>query len=511
MTLPVLVAAVASDTDAPGVIDAAAAWLSWASGYLYGSFLAWLLIAVGLYFTVRTRFVQVRLFGAMVRTVFTSRSSARHHDEGISSFQAFAIGLASRIGTGNIIGVAIAITLGGPGAVFWMWLVAMVGMATGFIESTLAQMFKVRHPDGTFRGGPAYYIERGLGSRAWGAVFAVIITVVFGFAYEAAQSYAISSSLQDTFHLSPWVSAALLVALTGPIVFRGIKPVARIAEVIAPVMALVYAGMALVILVLNINVIPLALTEIVQGAFGLNQAFAGLSGGLYAAAINGIKRGLFSNEAGEGSVPNAAATATTSHPVKQGFVQSMGVFVDTIVVCTATALIVLLSGVYDPATASADTAATLTSASVATSLGGWTRYLMTVVIFVFAYSSLLGNYTYAEINMDFLRPSKDGKAKPHLGLRTVILIATAIGAVSSLEFVINLSDVAMGVMAVINIVAILALGKWAFGALRDWEAQNRALKAGEIDHIRFVATGNPHLPGELPGDVWTADAEHSGR
>ncbi|WP_167202588.1 alanine/glycine:cation symporter family protein [Actinomyces respiraculi] len=510
MTAPVLLNAAASDA-APSIIDVATDRLSLVSDYLYGSFLAWVLIAVGLYFTVRTRFVQVRLFGAMLRTVFTSRSSAKHHDEGISSFQAFAIGLASRIGTGNIIGVAVAITMGGPGAVFWMWLVATVGMATGFIESTLAQLFKVRHPDGTFRGGPAYYIERGLGSRTWGAVFAVVITFVFGFAYEATQSYAISSSLQDTFNLSPWASAALLVALTGPVVFRGIKPVARVAEVIAPVMALVYAGMALLILALNIGAVPVALTQIIQGAFGLNQAFAGLSGGLYAAAINGIKRGLFSNEAGQGSVPNAAATATTSHPVKQGFIQSMGVFVDTIIVCTATALIILLSGVYEPSTAVEGAAATLTSTSVASALGGWTKYLMTAVIFVFAYSSLLGNYTYAEINMDFLRPARDGKAKPHYGLRSIILVATAVGAVASLEFVINLSDVAMGVMAVINIVAILALGTWAFGALRDWEAQNRALTAGEIDHIRFIAPGNPHLPGELPGDVWTADAEHSGR
>ena len=509
MTFPSQITASAPGPRPSGLVADATAWLSSVSDQLYGSFLAWILIAVGLYFTVRTRGVQVRLFGAMVRTVFSSRSSAHHHEEGISSFQAFAIGLASRVGTGNIVGVALAITLGGPGAVFWMWVVATVGMATGFVESTLAQVFKVRHPDGTFRGGPAYYIERGLGSRTWGCVFAVIITFVFGFAYEATQANAISSNLQDTFNVSPWVSAAFLVALTGPIIFRGIKPVARVAEVIAPVMALVYAGMALVILVLNVDAIPLAFREIFQGAFGLNQAFAGVSGGLYAAAINGIKRGLFSNEAGEGSVPNAAATATTSHPVKQGFIQSMGVFVDTIIVCTATALIVLLSGVYDPATASAGAAATLTSSSMASVLGGWTKYLMTAIIFVFAYSSLLGNYTYAEINMDFLRPSKDGRPKPHYGLRTIVLVATAVGALASLDLVINLSDVAMGVMAIINIVAILALGGWAFGALRDFEAQNRAFKAGEIDHIRFVATDNPHLPGELPGDVWSADAEHS--
>ena len=497
--LPTLLAP-AGTTVSTSALDSAADTLATISDRFYGGFLAWALIAVGLYFTLRTRAVQFRLFGAMLREVAGSRSSADDHEGGISSFQAFAIGLASRVGTGNIVGVALAITMGGPGAVFWMWVVALVGMATGFVESTLAQVFKVRHSDGTFRGGPAYYISRGLGSRRWGAIFAVIITFVFGFAYEATQANTISTMVQDTFDVSPWATAVVLVLITAPIVFKGIRRVARIAEWMAPLMATVYALIALVILVMNLGAIPMALREIVEGAFGLNQAFAGLAGGFYAAMINGVRRGLFSNEAGEGSVPNAAATATTSHPVRQGFIQSLGVFVDTLVVCTATALIVLLSGVYDPATAQADGASTLTSASVASQLGNWAQYLMVVIVFVFAYSSLLGNYTYAEVNMDFLLR---GRSK-HYGLRTVILVATFIGAVSSLTFVWNLADIAMGVMAVINIVAIVLLGKWCFGVLRDWEAQRKALVAGEIEEIRFVSTDNPYLPRELPGDVWAA-------
>ena len=356
------------------------------SDHLYGGLLAWLLIAAGIWFTVRTRGLQFRLFGQMLRAIAGSRDD----DGGISSFQAFTIGLASRVGTGNIVGVALAITLGGPGAVFWMWVVALVGMATGFIEATLAQLYKIRHPEGTFRGGPAYYISRGLGSKRWASVFAVVITFVFGFAYEATQANAISKVMEGTFGVPTWGTAVALVLLTMPVVFGGISIVARIAEWMAPLMAGLYALLAVAVLVLNADAIPAAMASIVQGAFGVDQAFAGIAGGFAAAALNGIKRGLFSNEAGEGSVPNAAATATVAHPVQQGFVQSLGVFVDTIVVCTATALIVLLSGVYTPEGARAqaavdpqvakDAASTLTSSSIGAVLGGWTEYLMAFII-----------------------------------------------------------------------------------------------------------------------------------
>ena len=496
-------------TSVTDLFDSAADALNTVSDHLYGQLLAWLLIAVGIWFTIRTRGLQFRLFGQMLRAIAGSRQDSG----GISSFQAFTIGLASRVGTGNIVGVALAITLGGPGAVFWMWVVALVGMATGFIESTLAQMYKIRHPEGTFRGGPAYYISRGLGSRRWAGVFAVVITFVFGFAYEATQANAISKVMEGTFGMPPWGTAIALMVLAMPVVVGGISIVARIAEWMAPLMAGLYALMALVVLVLNAGAIPGALSSIISGAFGVDQAVAGISGGFAAAALNGIKRGLFSNEAGEGSVPNAAATATVAHPVQQGLIQSLGVFVDTIVVCTATALIVLLSGVYTPGgtralaavdpQAARDAASTLTSSSIGAVLGDWTEYLMAFIIFVFAYSSLLGNYTYAQVNMDFLR----GTGHRHYALRLMIVAAAGIGAVASLNFVWNLSDVVMGLMAIINIVSIVLLGKWAFGALADWEDQRRRLAAGQIDEIRFVAEDNPHLPGELPGTVWSrADA-----
>ena len=478
-----------------------------AAGYLFLYLLAWLLVLGGLYFTVRTGFVQLRLFPYMVRAITSSRDSK---EGGISSFQAFAVGLASRVGTGNIVGVAIAITMGGPGAVFWMWVVALVGMATGFIEATLAQLYKVTHPDGTFRGGPAYYIQRGLGSKPAAKLFAVVITFVFGFAYEATQANTIAATMESTFHVEPWMTAVALVVITTPIIFKGIKSVAAVSEWLVPIMTVVYALIAVTILVLHLSAIPGAILSIFEGAFGLNQVFAGTAGGFTAALLNGTRRGLFSNEAGEGSVPNIAATATVPHPVQQGFVQSLGVFVDTIVVCTVTALIVLLSGVYTPAgpdvskdaaEAAEKAANTLTSASVTNVLGGWAQYLMAVIIFVFAYSSLLGNYTYAQVNMDYLQ----GRQHKHYALRAMIIVATAVGSLSTLTFVWSLSDLVMGAMTVINMVSILALGGWAFGALRDWEAQRRAVEAGEKDEIRFIATDNPYLPGTLPGDIWAAD------
>ena len=474
------------------------------SNWLFGTVLIWLLLGAGAFLTWRTRAVQLRHLGSIARAVAGSRSGAAG---GISSFQAFAVGLACRVGTGNIVGVALALILGGPGAVFWMWVVALVGMATGFIESTLAQMYKIRHPEGTFRGGPAYYISRGLGSRRWAGVFAVVITFVFGFAYEATQANTIAATMESTFHVEPWMTAVALVVITTPIIFKGIKSVAAVSEWLVPIMTVVYAVIAVAILVLHVTAIPGAILSIFEGAFGVDQAFAGTAGGFTAALLNGTRRGLFSNEAGEGSVPNIAATATVPHPVQQGFVQSLGVFVDTIVVCTVTALIVLLSGVYDPVAAQSapevanGAANTLTSASVTNVLGGWAQYLMAVIIFVFAYSSLLGNYTYAQVNMDYLQ----GKQHKHYALRAMIIVATAVGSLSTLTFVWSLSDLVMGAMTVINMVSILALGGWAFGALRDWEAQRRAVEAGEKDEIRFIATDNPYLPGKLPGDIWAVD------
>ena len=474
--------------------------IDWLTDALYSYWLVYLLVGVGLWFTARTGAVQVRLFPAMVRQLFSSRAGSAG---GISSFQAFAVGLASRVGTGNIAGVAVALTLGGPGAVFWMWLVAAVGMATALVEATLAQVFKVRQPDGSYRGGPAYYIQRGLGSYRWGAVFAVLLVVTFGFAFNMVQANTIADTLASNHRLpAPWTAVGLMV-VAAPVLFGGVRRVARVAEVVVPFMAGLYILLALVVVALNASALPDVLRQIIEGAFGLDTALAGTGGGLLAAVLNGTKRGLFSNEAGMGSVPNTAATATVSHPVKQGLVQSLGVFVDTMLVCSATAFVVLSAGpdVYVPGRTGPSAGAALTSDAVTHELGDWAALPMTVLVFTFAFSSVLGNYSYAETNLTYL--GIHGRALT--ALRTLVLAAVGIGSLLALTTVWALADIAMAFMATVNLVAIVLLSRWALGALADYRAARRDGR----DDDRFVGHGNPLLPGDVPGDVWAPGA-HDG-
>ncbi|MBV8348149.1 MAG: alanine:cation symporter family protein [Mycolicibacterium sp.] len=460
------------------------------SKVLYTYILIYLLVVVGIYFTVRTRFVQIRYFGRML----TQLGRSRTHDGGISSFQAFCVGLASRVGTGNIAGVAIALTVGGPGAIFWMWVVALLGMATALIESTLGQMFKVRSDDGAFRGGPAFYIQRGLGSRAGGIVFALLLVFTFGIAFNMVQANAISDVLKTSHAIEVEWTTVGLVVLSAPVLFGGVRRVARVAEFVLPIMAVTYVLLAFVIVALNITNLPKVIEQIIGGAFGIKEIAGGFSGGVAAAMLNGVKRGLFSNEAGMGSAPNVAATATVSHPVKQGLIQSLGVFVDTMIVCTATAFIILVSGpdVYDPARAGKAEGATLTQSAIASGLGTWTTGLMTALVFVFAFSSVLGNYAYAEVNLFFL----GAKQRTVNAFRVLVLIAIAMGAISKLAAVWALADVAMGLMALVNLVSICLLGRWAFAALNDFHRQ-------VVDGRDPVFVANEaDLPGRLPGDVW---------
>ena len=461
------------------------------SNFLWSYVLIWLLLGAGLYFTIRTRLVQVRMFPRMLRLLRGSREGAAG---GVSSFQAFCIGLASRVGTGNIAGVAIALTLGGPGAVFWMWCVAALGMATALVESTLAQLYKVPDPDGSFRGGPAYYIQRGLGSRTGGVVFAVLLIFAFGIAFEMVQANTITDVIRDD-RVSAPVLAVILMVLTAPVLFGGVRRIARVAELVLPFMALTYVLLALTILAINIGKVPAVIGDIIGSAFGFGPAAAGIAGGVAAALLNGVKRGLFSNEAGMGSAPNAAATATTRHPVDQGLIQSLGVFVDTMVICTSTAIIILLApaNIYDPGVTTATQGASLTQAAVASQLGDWSAYLMTILVTVFAYSSVLGNYTYAEINLSFLGAGK----RILTAFRIVVLLAIGLGALIALDAVWAVADVAMALMALVNLVAILLLSKWAFGCLADYE---HALRAGGLP--QFNATDNPHLHKPLTTDVW---------
>ncbi|SPT53878.1 Na+/alanine symporter [Actinomyces bovis] len=458
---------------------------------LYSYVLSALLIAVGIYFTIRTRGVQLRHFGTMIRTITTSRSGA---EGGISSFQAFAVGLAARVGIGNVAGVALAVVAGGPGALFWMWVVAVIGMATAFVESTLAQVFKERGRDLTFKGGPAYYIKNGLGSRLWGSVFAVLCIVSVGVTVVMVQTNALAGVINASVPaVAPWMVGVALILLTAPIVLGGLKSVARVTEWLAPLMALLYVLVALVVILLNIAEIPAVLSQIVRGAFGMDQALFGLAGGITAAVLNGVRRGLFSNEAGLGTAPNAAGTATTPHPARQGLIQSFGVFVDTILVCTATGLLILLANnTYQPGNKGV-VGAVLTQQAVAEHLGSWTTWPMVVLIFILVFSTVLGCYSYSQVNVNFL--GGEHRAEQVLGI--VLTGAAFAGTVLTLPIVWALTDIALGVMGALNLVAIVRLAPWAVGALRDFEAQ---LCAGEVPVFR--GDNNPHLPGDVASGVW---------
>ncbi|VEG25442.1 alanine/glycine:cation symporter family protein [Actinomyces howellii] len=475
------------------------------SDWLFGSLLIWLLLGAGLWCTVRTRAVQVRHAGAVLSSVLGSRRGA---GGGVSSFQAFAIGLACRVGTGNIVGVALALVLGGPGAVFWMWVVALVGMSTAFAEATLGQLFKVSRGDGTFRGGPAYYISRGLRAPVLGAVFAVVFMLANGLAMPMVQANAMTEALQASADLTPWLGAALVALLVAPVLLGGLRSIARVTEWMAPIMAGVYLLLVAVIIVLHPVQAVEALEDIVAGAFGLRAGLAGVAGGVTAAMLNGVRRGLFSNEAGLGGAACAAGSATVAHPVQQGLIQAFGVFLDTIGVCTATALAILIAGAADPGVYTAgvtgaedpDVAGTLTQTAVTSTLGSWTAWPMTVLILVLAYSTILGAFSYAEVCLDYLTR----RPWANTALRVAGVACTLVGGGMALSTVWTLADIMLGVGAVLNLIALVALTGWVRGALADWEEQRAALAAGEgaPGQPRFVAEGNPHLPGALDPDSW---------
>ncbi len=432
-----------------------------------------LLIGAGLYFTIRSDFVQFRLFGEMFRVVadVTRGPGGR----GISSFGAFCIGAASRIGTGNLAGVALAIAIGGPGAVFWMWVIALVGAASAFVESTLAQIYKV--PDGEqFRGGPAYYMEKALGQRWMGILFAILITFTFGLVFSSVQANTISLAFESAYGIPRVVLALLLTVFTGLVIFGGVQRVSNVAQVLVPVMAVVYVVMALYIMLRNFTDIPAVFWLIISDAFGLREA---IGGGIGAALMQGIRRGLFSNEAGMGSAPNAAATASVSHPVKQGLVQTLGVFTDTLLVATATAFIILFSGVYDVEEASG---ITLTQEALGTQIGVWAPSFIAVAILMFAFSSIIGNYYYGETNIEFITEDR----RWVFYYRVAVLGLVFFGSVAALELVWALADLFMGSMAVVNLIAIVLLARIAIAALGDYLRQRRDGKdpTFHVDNIR---------------------------
>ena len=418
------------------------------------------LIACALYFTVRSRFVQFRMLGEMLRQLVNSNE--RHHEHGkhISPFQAFAVSLASRVGTGNLAGVATAIAVGGPGAVFWMWVIALIGSANAFIESTLAQLYKRRTED-SFIGGPAYYILHGLKCRWMAVLFSVLTILTFGFAFNTVQSNTLCEAVENAFGVSHVYIGIAITVMTLIIIFGGIQRIAKVSSIIVPIMALGYIILALTIVILNISQLPAVLEVILNNAFGVEQV---VGGGMGAALMQGIKRGLFSNEAGMGSAPNVAATASTSHPVKQGLIQSLGVFTDTLIICSCTAFIILMSGVE---LGGEMDGIRLTQEALTVQIGSAGRIFVAVAIFFFAFSSIIGNYYYGEANIKFITSSKRA-----LNLyRVLVGVMVMGGAMMSLQMVWSLADLTMGLMTLCNIAAIVLLGGQVFILLKDYRKQ----------------------------------------
>lgn len=428
------------------------------------------LVLCGLWFTWKTKGVQFRMIGEMFRLLADSATSGTGHlDDSnknhrhVSSFQAFAVSVATRVGTGNLAGVATAIAIGGPGAIFWMWVIALLGSATAFVESTLAQLFKQRHKD-SFIGGPAYYIRKGLHQEWMAILFAILITITFGLSYNSIQSNTICGAMHEAFGWNPIVVGIALSVMALVIVFGGIHRIAKVSSVLVPLMAIGYFLLAVVIVVMNIEHIPYVLKVIVTDAFGLEQ---GIGGALGATIMNGVKRGLFSNEAGEGSAPNVAATATVSHPVKQGLIQALGVFTDTLLVCSCTAFVILISGLYNVQELNG---IALTQAALDSEIGTAGPMFIAVAIFLFAFSSIIGNYYYGEANIRFMTSNTTVLIVYRIFSGGVVVM---FGAMASLEMVWNLGDLCMALLTACNLIAIITLGKYVFRLLADYRQQKR--------------------------------------
>jgi AGCS family alanine or glycine:cation symporter len=453
---------------------------------LWGKIIIVALIALGVVFTIASRFVQFRYFLQM----FSIVRQAFHHEAGhLSSFQALALSVAGRVGAGNIAGVAVAISLGGPGAIFWMWVVGLVGMATSYFECTLAQVFKNAESDGTYRGGPAYYMERALKQRWMAILFSVLLLITFGFAFCALQSYTVATSLADAFAIPPLASGIGLVVILGVIIFGGVKRIAEVAEFVVPIMAIGYLIMAIVVIAINIDAVPGVFASIFRGAFGLEPAFAG---GIGAAIMLGVKRGLFSNEAGLGSAPNVAAVAYVPHPGNQGIVQSFSVFIDTLIMCTCTAMIILLSGVFAPGGEVGGVA--MTQTALASEIGEWGRQFVSVALLLFAFTSIMYNYYLGENSLNFF--SEENKTLFN-AYRIFVLALVLWGSLQDLSTVFAFADVAMGLLALVNLAALALMFRIGLRVMKDFDAQYAAGVKPVFDSAKF-----PDL--DIDPEAWPA-------
>ena len=452
--------------------------------FLWTYILIAILIGCALYFTFKTKFVQFRMIGETLRLLAGSTSSSTDKDgkKQVSSFQAFIVSIASHVGTGNLAGVATAIAFGGPGAIFWMWIIALLGSASSFVECTLAQLYKRRGKD-SFIGGPAYYMSIGLKKPWMGSLFALLLIFTFPFSFNTVQSNTIGAAFYEAFNFDPTIVGVVLTLPTLVIIFGGIQRIANVSSVIVPVMALGYVALALFVVIMNIKHLPEVFNLIFSSALGWNQAFGGMIG---VAMMNGIKRGLFSNEAGQGSAPNVAATADVSHPVKQGLIQVFGVFADTLIICSCTAFIILFSGVsFGPDNSGIQ----LTQQALTSQIGVSGKYFIAAAIMFFAFSSIIGNYYYGEANVRYLTQKKWVLVLFRLMTCGMVMF----GAVASLNLAWSLADLCMGFMAVCNLVAIVLLSKYAVRLLADYRAQK---KQGIKDPV-FRKESMPDIQNDL--------------
>ena len=458
--------------------------------FLWSYVLVVVLVAIGLMFTVGSRFVQLRYFIEMFRVL---GSAFRHHPGQVSSFQALTLSVAGRVGAGNIAGVAVAITLGGPGAVFWMWVVGLIGMATSFFECTLAQAYKTRDTrTATFRGGPMHYIERGLGSRGWGMVFTLLLLGTFGLAFVALQSFTASSSLEEAFGVPPLTTGIALTVVIALTIFGGVQRISRVTEIIVPIMAILYVLVALYVIGTNAGQIPAVLERIVVEAFAPTPAVAG---GIGAVIMMGVRRGLFSNEAGLGSAPNVAAVATVPHPVHQGIVQSFSVFIDTAIICTATAFIILMSGLYE--SASIDNGVVLTQLALAEHIGPFGQTFVSIILLLFVFSSILYNFYLGENATHWMNPDN-----PWLFIifRVLMLLLILWGSVQDLSTIFSFADLTMALLALVNLAALFLMAKVCFRLMRDYDEQSRAGHDPVFDPARF-----PDL--DIDRDAWSENRQ----
>lgn len=433
-----------------------------------------MLVCCALYFTIRTRGLQFRMIGDMLKVLLNidivkrqdraDKPVSKFDQQGvknIGSFQAFAVSLSSRVGTGNLAGVASAIFVGGPGAVFWMWIMALLGSSTAFVEATLAQLYK-RRSHVAYYGGPAYYMETGLGKRWMGVLFAIMITLTFGMANQLVQSTTLCDAIADAFMWNKAIVGGIVAIATLAIVFGGVTRVSRFSSIVVPIMAIGFILLSIFIVLANITKLPHILTLIIESAFGVHQMAGGAIG---LAVMQGVKRGLFSNEAGEGSAPNAAAIAETSHPVKQGLLQAFGVFTDTLIICSCTAFIILLSGKYD----CGKDGILLTAEALETEVGASGRYFITAAIFLFAYSTIIANSFYGETNIRFITKRK----MPILIFRLFTGVMVMIGALIDLQTAFSFVDIVMGLMTILNLVAIFMLFPQVKKLLNHYEQQKK--------------------------------------